>query len=128
MGATALKIGQARANIAKAGETIVKETALIAQLQQSCPHPVWRFVYQVNAYHNLHWRVHYCCNECDSSKVETKKPVCEICDVTLVRAVPGDEEAHQEKMKPENQGNWNPPIAFRCPSCKKIHVLFVLGD
>lgn len=128
MGSIAFHIQRYRRGIEKASGEIARCLAEIAQLQNSCSH-TWRFNRQVNAHHERNWNITYKCTECDVERVdENRPPVCEICDVALVRTTKDDHEAEDERKKDQYKGHYNPPVAFRCPECKKIHILWHLGD
>lgn len=99
----------------------------IRSLQATCKH-VWCFNRQENAHHERDWHVTYKCGECDLERRETKPPVCASCDVPLYRAGADDTDAEQERRKEKYQGRDNPPIAFRCPRCHHLHILWLLGD
>lgn len=96
-------------------------------LQGLCSH-TWKFQKQWNAYHEHFWIVQYPCTECDAERKERKIPVCEVCDCAVVRCGPEDVKAEEERCKPEHQGFMNRPLAFRCPQCRKIHILRHQGD
>ena len=127
MGQIAFEIQRARHDIVVASAKIATALKDIQEQQASCSH-CWRFNRQVNAYHVEEWHVTYKCCECDSEKTERKKPVCETCDLPLVRAKPGDTKAERERKKKKYRGHMNPPIAFRCPKCRTIHILWHEGD
>jgi len=128
MGDIAYHIQDNRRRVELASGEIAKCLAEIAKLQKSCEHS-WRFNRQVNNYHERNWNITYKCIECDSERTDQNRPpVCEVCDTALVRAKKGDQEAEQERKKDKYKGRYNSPIAFRCPKCKKIHILWHLGD
>lgn len=128
MGDIAIKVNEAKRRITKAVEEIVRCNEAVVKLQASCEH-VWRFVEQFNDHHEHFWNVTYKCVECDVSKTDRRTPpVCEDCDSALIRANNDDKDAESERQKPEHKGFMNPPLAFRCPKCKKIHILWHLGD
>lgn len=106
---------------------ILKAAAEIKEIRAECMH-CWNFSFQTNDYHEHIWNVVYQCNECGEQRNKKKKPVCEACDSTLKRAGKNDTEAQKERKKEKYQGHDNPPIAFRCPQCKKIHILWTRGD
>jgi hypothetical protein len=126
MALTAYKIQEHVLQMEKLAQSILHHTSKIKQLQAECPHPIWRFHFQVNAFHNKLWNVLYKCDECSLVKTEKKPPVCEVCNISLV--LDAGEEAEAERVKPEHQGYLNSPIAFRCPKCRKIHILRYEGD
>lgn len=126
----AVKVNEARRRIAKAVEEIVCCNEAIVKLQASCEHR-WRFVDQINDHHEHFWNVTYKCVECDVPKTDRRKPpVCEECDSPLVRAKKNDQQAARALEGKERNFFSNPPLAFRCsnPKCKKIHILWHLGD
>lgn len=127
MGNIAVQVRNAQDRITAAAKDIVLCNLAIQKLQASCEH-MWRFVDQVNACHEHHWNVSYKCVECDSTRSCQGLPVCEICDISLVRAKKGDRQAERERKKPEHQGRAFLPLAFRCPKCEKIHILWHNGD
>ena len=96
-------------------------------LQGICSH-TWKFKAQWNAYHEHFWIVQYTCETCEAERKERKIPVCETCDCALVRCGPEDVTAEKERLKPEHQGRMNSPLAFRCPQCRTIHILWHQGD
>lgn len=96
-------------------------------LQGLCSHD-WKFKEQFNAYHEHFWIVKYQCSACEAEKKERKIPVCEVCDLSLVRCGPEDGPAEEERSKPEHRGRMNSPLAFRCPECRTIHILWHQGD
>lgn len=110
--------------MAKAVQTLTENSAAIKSWQEQCPHERKHFVGQVNAYHQYHWAVRYRCAECELETVETKEPVCEICNVTLLRATEDDLLATEEKSKLP----WSNAVAYRCPNCSKLHILVIHGD
>jgi hypothetical protein len=125
----AAMISDARRRADKALEELVRWNGEVAKLQSACKH-VWRFSWQVNAYHEHEWQVTYQCTECGIERVEKGPPVCEMCDFKLIRAGKDDKEAERERKRKKYQGHDNPPLAFRCTNeeCRKIHILYHLGD
>lgn len=128
MGSIAHRIKGNRERIVRASREIATCLAEIEKLQLSCKHN-WGFNRQVNNHDDRKWNVTYKCTECDSEHTdENRPPVCEACNISLVRAKKNDDEAEKERKKEKYQGHYNPPIAFRCPECGKIHILWLLGD
>lgn len=108
---------------------VLNHAAAIKKIRAEHPH-TFAFNYQVNAHHVRLWHVVYHCSGCGELKTEKKEPVCSRCntDTTLTRCDASDTEAEKERVQPEHQGYDNSPIAFRCPACKKIHILRYQGD
>ncbi len=128
MGKTALLIKVANERIANAVQEIITQGSVITKLQASCDHD-WRFKSQKNACHEHLWDVTYRCRECELTAVERKPPVCEKCLCKLARAKKSDRQATEEaKRQGPDELLGNPPLAFRCPECKKIHILWHDGD
>ena len=94
-----------------------------------CKH-AWQFKNQVNAFYKNLWNVTWKCSLCDSIRVDKDvPPICTKCHAQLIRADdPRDTEAETERTKPEHQGHYNPPEAWRCTACGKIHILYLCGD
>lgn len=100
----------------------------IETLQKACLHE-WRFVNQYNSLHADLWDVKKQCTHCDLINIDKKvPPICSTCGEKLFRAREDDREALVERVKPEHQGRYNPPEAWRCSACNKIHILYVEGD
>ena len=128
MGDIAFHIQRYRDQITRASGEIALSLKKIEELQTLCKHN-WRFNRQVNNFHVHNWNVTYKCTECETERTDgNRPPVCEVCDISLVLAKKGDKEAEKERKKKKYQGNYNPPIAFRCPKCKKINILWHEGD
>lgn len=131
-GNIARQIALHRVQAAHAAAKVIEHHNAITALQQQCVH-AWKFSNQENNHHNELWSVMYKCPECDSTRVVITKPVCEDCDCALHYAAPDDHEAEEERRKPCHRPSGipsddQPPIAFRCPQCSKIHILWFLGD
>ncbi|MBI2004900.1 hypothetical protein HYS79_01915 [Patescibacteria group bacterium] len=124
---TASRIADAWKCIQQGHEIIAKAIAAIHTAQEECEHN-WRFSRQVNNFHEDFWLVTYKCSVCDKERSVSKSPVCPADDTSLARAKKNDIEAEKERKKPEHQGRYNPPIAFRCPACQGIQILWVNGD
>ena len=129
---TARQIDSHRKQAERAAREVVEHNNAIAALQRQCIH-TWKFSCQENNYDQELWNVMEKCSQCDSTRHRICEPVCEACDCTLVRAEANDKEAERERsmdcyepsaFPPDN----NPPIAFRCPQCSRIHILWLLGD
>lgn len=132
MGEIALQVKVANQRIAEATASatreIMKQAVVINELRKVCNHN-FRFHSQTNAYHEHLWNVTYQCSECELTTTTKIPPVCEACLVTLVRAKKGDRQAAREAKNKEGDDHLgNPPLAFRCPKCKKIHILWHEGD
>jgi len=127
MGEIALKVREANDSINRATREIMVHGAMICKLQKACEH-VWGFHSQVNACHEQFWNVTYQCTECELMATTKTKPVCEKCLSSLVRATKDDRQATSEAKKHQRNDLGNPPLAFRCPKCKKIHILWHEGD
>lgn len=98
------------------------------KIQAEHPHD-FKFHHQTNAYHNKLWHVVYACPGCGATKTEKKEPVCSSCDINLFRCDATDTEAEAERQKPEHKERFtNLPMAFRCPRCRKVHILAYNGD
>jgi hypothetical protein len=110
-----------------AAQVVLNHAAAIKKIRAEHPH-AFAFNYQVNAHHNALWHVIYHCCGCGELKTEKKEPVCSRCDTALKRCDASDTEAEDERRRPEHQGYDNPPLAFRCPACGKIHILRYQGD
>jgi hypothetical protein len=106
---------------------VLNHADAIKKIRAAHPH-TFAFNYQVNAHHDRLWHVVYHCNGCGTLKTEQKEPVCSACDSTLKLCNKADSEAEAERIKPEHQGHQNPPLAFRCPTCRKVHILWHQGD
>ena len=116
-----------RQTIRQASVTLARALADIAELQAKCTHNMV-FIHQVNAFHEHNWNVTRKCTVCDLEKTAVQRPVCEVDGHRLERANSRDKEAEKERLKPKYEGDLNPPIAFRCTHCKKIHILWLEGD
>lgn len=130
MGRIASQISRARRDVFRATEQLMAATALIQHLQQNCEHS-WKFNRQYNDHHRDNWIVVDKCPECDlEQNREPGPPVCETCDIPLVRVGKEDAEAEEERQKEKYKGHYNPPLAFRCTNqeCRRIHILYHLGD
>ena len=132
MGTIARQIRRHQDDMAGAAQKFVTSHAAILALQKSCEH-TWVFDRQVNDHHEHNWNVTYRCPECATERTDKRRPpVCEACDVSLVRAERSDAEAEAERKKKDNDKSYaihlNPPLAFRCPKCTKIHILWHRGD
>ncbi|MDP1689637.1 MAG: hypothetical protein Q8L52_00285 [bacterium] len=128
MGEIASQIKAANERIAKAVREIVDHGAMIDKLRKACTH-VFRFHSQTNACHPDLWDVTYQCSECEIIATTKTSPVCEKCLCSLVRAKKNDRQATREaKKRGADKLLGNPPLAFRCPECGKIHILWHEGD
>jgi hypothetical protein len=127
MGLIASKVREANDRINRATREIMVQGVMINELQKACEH-AWGFHSQINACHEHLWNVTYQCTECGLTKKEKTRPICEKCLVTLIRAKKSDFRAVSEAKKNKRDSLGNPPLAFRCPKCKKIHILWHEGD
>jgi len=127
MGQELWKINDHQNRMEALAQSILNHAAAIKKIRAEHPH-TFVFSYQVNAHHEYMWHVVYQCNGCGELKTQRKEPVCEVCDVTLKRCDKSDTEAEAERAKPEHKGYMNPALAFRCPKCTKIHILWHQGD
>lgn len=101
----------------------------MGDLQDSCQH-TWQLKSLRNSFHADLWDLTWKCSQCDTQRIDEKvPPVCTDCHMQLLRADdPRDTEAEMERTKPEHKRHYNPPEAWRCSNCGKIHILHVLGD
>jgi len=128
MGQELWKINDHLNRMAALAQSILNHQAAIKKIRAEHPH-TFTFSYQVNAHHVSIWHVVYQCNGCGELKTEKKEPVCSICDSTLRRCDASDFEAERERKKPEHREHHdNPPLAFRCTLCHKVHILWTQGD
>lgn len=127
MGDIASQVRKANDRISRATREIMIQGVMINELQKACEH-VWGFHSQTNACHENLWNVNYQCAECESIVTKKMRPICEKCLRTLVRAAKNDRQATSEAKKKEPDSLGNPPLAFRCPKCQKIHILWHEGD
>lgn len=127
--ASQIKVANQRIAEAAAGATreIMNQAVVINELRKACKHS-FQFHSQVNAYHEYLWNVTYQCIECELMVTTKKHPVCEKCLCELVRVVKNNQQASIMIKKSKRNDLGNPPLAFRCPKCKKIHILWHEGD
>ena len=125
----AMEISRLRRASARAAKEVVACNKSIAELQKKCPHR-WKFSWQVNDHHEHNWNVTYKCTECDAERTDkSHPPVCEVCNCALNRASADDSEAQEAvSVAAANLHHWNPPLPFRCPTCREIHILWHEGD
>lgn len=127
MSELATRVKRIQMQLVQATREIMDCGVALKEIRDSCNH-VWRFEGQINAYHEHEWNVTLQCTECNLKTTERKLPVCEKCLHSLVRAKKTDRQAIAAAKKRNHNDLGNPPLAFRCPKCKKIHVLWHEGD
>lgn len=127
MGEIASQVRVANDRIQGATREIMLQGLVINELQKACKHE-FQFRRQGNACHEHLWNVTYRCIECGLMATTKTKPICEKCLCDLVHTKKNDWTAERERKKPKYQGRMNPPLAFRCPKCRKIHILWHEGD
>lgn len=125
---TRTKMNRALYSLSRAQDAVLKAAREVFDIQAACEHS-WCFVRQVNAYHINLWNVVWKCQHCDTEQVDKEvPPICTDCQEELKRVSKDDAEAEAERVKPEHQGYLNPPEAWRCTACRKIHILHLNGD
>lgn len=122
------EISRLRRIASQAAKEVVSCNEKIIKLQAMCPHN-WEFSRQVNNCHEHNWNVTYKCTVCDAERTEMDRPpVCETCCCDLERAKKDDPAAQTKLQGLERGTHWNPPVAFVCPQCRKVHILYHEGD
>jgi len=86
-----------------------------------CSHD-WRITRQIrNTWHE--WRIICTCAKCGAKKNEPREaPACTSCGEDLRDACEGDVEAEDALQAAVDRG-MSDGLAYRCISCKKIHIL-----
>ncbi|MBI5004155.1 hypothetical protein HZC00_03615 [Candidatus Kaiserbacteria bacterium] len=89
--------------------------------EAGCSHD-WRIVRQTrNTWRE--WRIMYECARYGTKKNELRKtPACTSCGADLHETREGDIEAEDALQKEVDRG-MSDGLAYRCSSCKKIHIL-----